>query len=54
MESGSTVKFKSGREGTFDPATELEIKEVVGPFAIVEVGRSEWPILVERLETVDG
>lgn len=54
VQAGSKVQFKAGREGTFDPTTKLDVKDVVGQFAIVDVGRSEWSILVERLEPVDG
>lgn len=54
VEVGSRVRFKPGREGTFDSATELVVKDIVSGWAIFEIGRLTWPILVERLEVVDG
>lgn len=53
---GDTVRFREGRTGTFEPDTELVVKEVFGTppqWFTADVGRTEFFLRADRVETVE-
>jgi hypothetical protein len=49
---GDTVRFREGRLGTFDPDTELVVKELIGTWFTADHGRTEVFLLAERVEKI--
>jgi hypothetical protein len=53
---GDTVRFREGRTGTFEPDTQLVVKEIFGSppaWFTADVGRTEVFLRADRVENIE-